>query len=261
MRRRTGRHQDPHELGGPGRLAAALLPSPPACYGCAMLLYEKTSPLIALHIPKCGGTSFGHLLASWFPEPQLLLHYRQAGPPPRHELEGPVCVYGHFNSARGVGVEEYYPQAKQFITIVREPFDRFLSQWFYLRPQMPEKMTFDAWIHCRGEDQLQRRNEYSFIWHIPYVREKPIDKIFADHFVFIGTMERYRDSVAGIAAALNKPVINVPHLNVSARTADHRGWRPFFDKHFGDELEAYEKACQHCDAMIKANQKFPSPRQ
>ena len=214
-----------------------------------MLRYAKTSPLIALHLPKCGGTSFRHVLASWFPEPQLLLHYRRGKPPSKHDLEGPVCVYGHFNSARDVGVEQYYPEVKQFITIMREPFDRFLAQWFYLKENEFIDLSFDKWIDIRANEQAQGCNDYSFVWHFPF-RDQPIEDVLEQKFVFIGMMDRYRDSVAALSAALGKPMIDVPHLNASARITDYNMWRPFFERNFVDELEIYEKARKLFDAMI-----------
>ena len=65
-----------------------------------------------------------------------MLHYSVNGDlPVKYDLSGECCVYGHFNGARGFGVEDYYPEVMQFFGFFREPFDRFLSQYFFLCKQ------------------------------------------------------------------------------------------------------------------------------
>src|SRR6185312_9901072 len=98
-----------------------------------MKAYDRDAPLISLHIPKTGGTSLFRILQGWFGD-RLMRHYAQNGAPPqRHALTGPICVHGHFNAALGVGVPQYYPDAPQFMTFLREPFERYVSQWFAMR--------------------------------------------------------------------------------------------------------------------------------
>lgn len=50
-----------------------------------------------------------------------------------HSSEKPILLYGNFNKSRGFGAEDYYPDIKQFITILRDPFELTVSSYFYTR--------------------------------------------------------------------------------------------------------------------------------
>lgn len=109
--------------------------------------YNSKEPLISLHIPKTGGTSLRTILLRWFPNGQFLEHYPNNGLLPlRHDCRGPVCIHGHFNSTRGFGVAEYYPHASQFITFLRDPFNRICSLCFFLTRQNGVAAAFLRWM-------------------------------------------------------------------------------------------------------------------
>src|SRR5262245_8731415 len=100
-----------------------------------MKLYDPEKPLISLHIPKCGGTSFRAVLQHWF-GPNLYRHCfyeRLTKPPRKYDLEGGMCIHGHFNRKRQIGVSDYYPEVDQFITILRDPFEMTVSRYFYAK--------------------------------------------------------------------------------------------------------------------------------
>jgi hypothetical protein len=220
----------------------------------AMKPYDAHSALISLHVPKTGGTSLQQVLASWFPDGRLLLHYRAAGkPPPRHELVGGTCVHGHFNTARGLGVDIYYPDAEQFIAFVRNPFERFLSDWFFMNHrkqsgvriyQLDGDPDFETFLHARAEEQRQNRNAISMHWHFPSSNAPHlISEAMDSRFVFIGIMERFQPSLDALAAILGKPAAKIGHVNITERPAhDLNSWRPFYEKNFSVEFEIYEAA-------------------
>ncbi|MEA1652013.1 sulfotransferase family 2 domain-containing protein [Nitrospirillum sp. BR 11164] len=223
--------------------------------------YDPTAPLISLHIPKTGGSSLREVLAAWFPGDSLLFHYRdRAEPPTRHDLRGGTCIHGHFNGARGIGAWQYYPGVMQHITFLRDPFDRFLSQWFYLNkrkragypePDLTDDPAFDVWLHRRAEAQAQGNNPYSFIWQMPLPPGAvDLDTLFDRHFVFVGIMERYAASLDALATALGKPPLPPPHSNATERDSDLTHWRPVYEKLFPDEYELYGKACLRNAATI-----------
>lgn len=228
-----------------------------------MLTYDPTAPLISLHVPKTGGSSLREVLAAWFPDNLLLFHYRDgAAPPSRHSLQGGMCVHGHFNGSRGIGAWQYYPEVKQHVIFLRDPFDRFLSQWFYLNkrkragafePDLVDDPSFDVWLHRRAEEQAEGRNSYSFIWHMPLQPgSADLDTVFDEHFVFVGIMERYAASLAGLAAALGRPPCAPPHVNATARDDDFAHWRRAYEKLFVDEYELYARASIRNTAMTTA---------
>lgn len=113
-----------------------------------MIAYNPSQPLIGLHVPKCAGSSMKPVLRRWFGR-QLYWHYfdERANRVPQRFQSGPVrrlvgsmlgrgfCIYGHFNRARGFGIEDYYPDARQFFTIVRDPLATALPRYFFAKRQ------------------------------------------------------------------------------------------------------------------------------
>jgi hypothetical protein len=84
--------------------------------------YNPKEPLIAIHIPKTGGTGVRELFSEWFGS-GLITHYKgKHGLPDRHDLCSmkndnlPIALYGHFNQLRNFGITQYYPDVNQFIT-------------------------------------------------------------------------------------------------------------------------------------------------
>ena len=62
----------------------------------------------------------------------FLKHHAPKPSAPRHKLKGPVCIHGHFNAARSSGIDDYYPAADQFMSVVREPFETLVSNLFLM---------------------------------------------------------------------------------------------------------------------------------
>jgi Sulfotransferase family len=227
-----------------------------------MKAYDPVSPLVSLHIPKAGGTSLLHLLNEWFPNGRLIRHYR--GPdgtlPDRHKFEGPICIHGHFNGAAGFGIPDYYPQAKQFITFLREPFDRFVSIWFFLNRLRNDNIPFavsdidsdfETFLRRRADEHSIGKNQFSFVHHFPEMASiENISKMLTERFVFVGIMERYHESLITLCGILGRRMSKLPHLNETVRPDNHYlKFRAFYEKRFSDEVEIYE-------AALKVNNAF-----
>ena len=227
-----------------------------------MRIYDASKPLISIHLPKAGGTSLLSVLEDWFPNGSLRLHYRQADGklPLRQVFSGPICIHGHFNTAAGFGISDYYPQAEQFIIFFREPFERFVSVWFFLNRLKKEKIPvaapdtgrdFETFIRIQAEHHSENANHFSFVHHFP--PEATVGKIstaLATSFVFVGIIERYQESLSALAHLIGRPPRNIPHLNDTPRSGtEYQEFRPFYEKNFADEMELYE-------AALKANSYF-----
>jgi hypothetical protein len=216
--------------------------------------YSPAEALISLHIPKTAGTAFAEVLADWFPSPRLKLHYRKDDVlPVKHTLLGGDCIHGHFNIARGFGVPQYYPEATQFVTFMREPFDRMLSLWFFsARPRPQEGRVgihravedFGSWIESRAEAQRSGQNASSFLWQLPHALQgTSIQRMIDEEFVFIGLTDRMQQSVLALSRKLGVTEIAAPVANVTVRQeGDYTCWRPFVERHFADEYDVYEIA-------------------
>ena len=173
--------------------------------------------------------------------------------PNRHELLPGVCVHGHFNSLRGFGVRQYYPEADQFIAFLRDPFERFLSQWFYLKKSDPDGSDpshplygvadLEGFFRKRVEAQPMRRDAYSMACHFPQVTPTGVFSAEAANasFVFVGILERYQASLDALASALGKPRVEQVVMNKAPRVGeDFSSLRRVYERYFEDEYEIYE---------------------
>jgi hypothetical protein len=197
--------------------------------------YDPEHPLISIHLPKSGGTTFRKALETWFAN-RLHYHYfieqRQQRPTRIRLRQGllglrrrrGMCIHGFFNRNRGTGVFDYYPGAQQFITIVREPLDQHLSQYFYLRNKCERgehyfKGQQVRFKYASPDDYLDREEAY-FLRYFPWALSFDNFKRLIDkHFVFVGVTEKMQESVDALAERLGKPKVELERRNVTPR--DH----------------------------------------
>jgi len=198
-----------------------------------MKQYDKEKPLISLHIPKCGGTSFLAVLKSWFSK-NLYMHYfdeKRNNMPRRHNLKSglfkrrfkkDICIHGHFNKKRGYGVKDYYPEVDQFITVLRDPFEMALSNYFFAKRQGNNRFR-DGRV-LRMEDRYRAVNDYlrnhkSYIlYHFPdEMTMENYEEILEQRFVYIGVLEDIQTSVNILAKKLDFPEARVDWENISRR--------------------------------------------
>lgn len=174
-----------------------------------MLIYDRNKPLIFIHTPKTAGVSLRSIFKSWFGD-NLYFHYADNNkgilPVKRninklHSYQNPVVIYGHFNKSRNFGINDYYPDATQFITVLREPFERHVSLYFYLRkgrqkqfgPKIPEKEIEYHLINSKG----------SFLNNFPkQVTFDNYKEIIEQYFIEIGIVEKLDMSLQRIANKL-----------------------------------------------------------
>ena len=102
----------------------------------------KKPTVIFMHVPKTAGTAFREAIAANFAQSEIA--YQYPGPPgflttdlrelPLEQRRAFRMVIGHLQ----FGVHETLPQNSDYITIVREPAARVLSQYAYLQQEQPE---------------------------------------------------------------------------------------------------------------------------
>lgn len=205
--------------------------------------FDPRKALIFIHIPKTAGTAVRKVMDQWFAD-QIHEHYyneRKSRMPiktrlkPRKFWKKPPVIYGHFNRNRGFGVEDYYPDATQFLTILRDPFETVVSGYFYVRK------TSDEWIDQSRvptqslEDHL-RTAEPNILNHFPRrMTAENYKDIIEEMFIDIGITESLGPSLQKMAGKLGKSfdpatlkVVNVTQRDQSVTDA-HRD--QFLEKH------------------------------
>ena len=191
-----------------------------------MKAYDASLPLYSIHIPKCGGTSIRTALELWFGE-KFFIHYFQESdrPPKRVEAGAGSCVHGHFNRAKGLGLLEYYPDARQAVTFLRDPLEAAVSNYFFWKQKARARqlrlgmITEGAEHDYRDIRDFFRKRPLS---HIPdfmpeEVTEANCRDVMDRHFIFVGLLEEAEDSLAALARLLGRTPPDLPRENVSPR--------------------------------------------
>ncbi|WP_412552909.1 hypothetical protein [Shimia sp. MIT1388] len=191
--------------------------------------YTPSLPLIFVHIPKSGGSSVREVFGTWFGS-NLYPHYfkpKDQSMPPRRDFLGlqrnqePAVIYGHFNKHRGFGVEQYYPEASQFMTILRDPLEMHVSRFFYAaRIEKKGRKIYNAPKSASLEDFV-KTSHLSMLEHFPrQVTMSNYRDIIEEYFLHIGFLDHLEESLNHMGRILKKPSVDtkIPHLNVSART-------------------------------------------
>lgn len=201
-------------------------------------MYDPEKPLISVHIPKCAGSSFSELLKRWFGS-GFRPHYHDeqtATPPQRYELYhhtpdrkriSGLCIHGHFNARRGNGVEQYYPLENQVITIIRDPWDLHVSNYFHVirshkqespganRNGKPHPIIDNRWSL---DDYLIHQGKSCLIDFLPGgISLQNYHELLEEKFIFIGVTEQLDLSVKKLSALLNKPYIPPPIRNAGEK--------------------------------------------
>lgn len=232
--------------------------------------YDPSRALFSLHVPKTAGTSFRHDLETWFGPENMGYHYHgyHREPPPRFTPRAGFCVHGHFNRLRGIGVRQYYPEASQFIVFLRDPFDRFVSNWRYLQfqvrdgfrvPELDDKPDFAEWLARRRRAAETGEDPFSFLAQLPdRVDPDQVGALFGPAFVGVGVTERYAESLRMFAAALGRPEpAAVTRLNTRAdphregeRHEDLSAYRAEYERGFPLEYAVYEAALARLESDL-----------
>jgi hypothetical protein len=227
-----------------------------------MRTYDPNKPLFSLHVPKTAGTSFRLTLERWFPDERLKLHYRDhktLALPILHEADAPICIHGHFDATHNCGVDDYYPEAQQFVAFLRDPLDRVASLYFYTRWHHERTakstvfqrvtrsrtisgfMSFEEWIPFLADEKAAGRAT-SYPWFLPGAPDvNTIIRNMAERFVFVGLTETYDASLLALAERLGKTASRPRFVNRTRRNRqnDIDCQRALHMRLFPEEYELY----------------------
>lgn len=224
--------------------------------------YDPGKPLISLHVPKCAGNSLRRQLRAWFRE-RFRVHYfqKRQAPPERLELGPGDCLHGHFNNDEGFGALQYYPEADQFVTFLRHPLEMAVSGYFFWRRKgRANRIRRGTLVPGDPENDFRDIHHYfAARRRSPLFRYLPFDfaggdagEIFDRHFVCVGIVERFAESLALLGRRLGRPVSVVEHLNPSPRdeavTAEEARR---YEADNAREFEAYAVAVRHLERALR----------
>ncbi len=167
--------------------------------------------VISVHIPKCAGTSFRHVLASHYGS-RLWLNYgtvfSRTDYRPEAVPDTTACIHGHFFA----DAFDDAPRQARYITWVRHPVDRVVSNYhhFLRSPDMRDDC-------CRQlhEQRLTLRDFAELDWMrdeaTRYLAGKPLAA-----FAFVGIAERFEDSLGIFANRFGWPTPDAaPRVNTN----------------------------------------------
>ncbi len=135
----------------------------------------------------------------------------------------PICIHGHFDPLKSENqFFNFYPNAQQFITMIRDPLDMEISMYHYRK-----KFVEQGGIYFKGEKRnlqvdtiekyLQNKKSYlleSWPWKMGVENYK---EVIEKHFVFIGILEKFDTSIRLLAEKLGKKFYEMPKLNSSRK--------------------------------------------
>lgn len=221
-------------------------------------------PLIFIHVPKTAGSSVRAVVQNWFPD-QFNTHYyneAQGGLPKRLDLEAtspPPVIYGHFNRLRGFGVDDYYPQVRQFLTILRDPFDMHISRYLF---------TQKAAVNWKRRSDVEgvSLQEHLETGHLNMLEHFPRPVSFENYrdqieefFIDIGCMETLPSCLQRFATKLGRAAPQeLPHLNASAPKPElpQKAYAQFRAR-FPLEFEIYDWVRARSEALAQPQAALP----
>lgn len=194
-----------------------------------MIKYNKNKPLIAIHIPKTGGGSYREILKKWYGQ-KYFSHYfdeKNNKMPEKHDLNPGICICGHFNKRRNIGIQDYYPEVKQFITILRDPFEILVSRYFFVKKQETVGKSHrngDVLLLSKDVDKYLEDEIYKKDYHPNILDYMPCEvtmdnyrEVVEEKFIHIGIQDNFQFSMDLIAQKLGFKSEEMSHMNVSER--------------------------------------------
>jgi hypothetical protein len=226
--------------------------------------------LFSLHVPKTAGTTLITVLPLWFPAGQILYHYGRPffrGMPARHKFGAGDIIHGHFANDAATGLQAYYPEARQFITFLRDPFDRLVSHYFQLcgeeRARGVPVTGFDRFFDWYLSDVAESGRLRATNYLPPHLSNENYEQEIDGLFVHFGLYEAFFESLEVLAAKLSpgtgpRDVVawfpRLPRLRRSPRDlAIPETARDRFEREFSGSLEY--RLYQHARKLHAAESK------
>lgn len=185
---------------------------------------DKETLLLSVHIPKTGGTSFRRILRNLFGEGYVEDYDWLKDRPAwmknglgglaqgdrEHAVRDVRCIHGHFKPQKYAALREISDRPVHFVTWLRDPVERAVSMYHYLRGLNTPQARRQPWEQqARELDLLGYFQKTKFGWD---AQSRQLQGFALEQFSFIGIMERYSESIELFLRAFgSEKVIDIPH--------------------------------------------------
>ncbi len=224
--------------------------------------------LIFLHIPKTGGRSLQSILLRKYSRHEVLLNAHEESIDwrswPDERKRGIRYMQGHFI----FGAHQDLPQECSYVTMLREPIDRVISLFYYLKRNtrhplnrviVERKMDLETFITSGISDEVNN-NQTRLVSGASDMREDEMLDIAKEHidnrFAIAGVMEHFDETLVllkkqiglrNIFYGIRNQTINRP-----AKDQEPAHTLQLINEHNRADIELYAYAKSRLDKMIEA---------
>ena len=193
---------------------------------------DRDAAVIFLHLPKTGGSTLAHVLERTFSEEKRfhlqVPRFQEWDDLPAADRARLRCVYGHLP----FGIHEMLPRPARYLTFLRDPVERFLSDYYYVR-ERPEHPA-----HARLHEEGWAVEEYAHkveanamtLWLASDVERARTGRLgvvddaslvlarkrLEQDVAVVGLVEHFDESWLMAAAHFGWPMVRYPRINVSS---------------------------------------------
>ena len=167
--------------------------------------------IIFLHLPKTAGTTLNRLIEWEYPLREMYsvdpVFFEWSAAHMRKLPERRLCRTRMFKGHMLFGLHEILPQPATYITVLRNPIDRVLSAFYFMRSYRlhplhwklrRENWTIEQYVERTTRDSVQSKIIAGAEYHTPCtqdVLDRAIDNLNR-YFSIVGLSERFEESLA-----------------------------------------------------------------
>lgn len=227
--------------------------------------------IVFLHLPKTAGTTLNRLIEWEYPlsemysiDPVLFewsaAHLRKLSP---RRLKRTRMFKGHMT----FGIHEILPQPATYITVLRDPVDRVLSAYYFMRSYKlhplywklrRENWTLEDFVRRSQRDNVQSKIIAGAEYTPPCTREiaAKAQHNLRHHFSVVGLSERFEESLALMKLRFGWKLSSYSSFNVTRSRPKKRdlpeSTLDFIQQKNAFDIELYENGKAIFEDAVKA---------